>query len=348
MPSVAKRRVRFDELWRVALDAPIAAISPAPDGSAVAVASVEGPIHIVDAHTGATRHILPGHAGSTVALDWTPDAQMLLSIGHDGFGRFWDPSAGAERLAVDIGASWGERIVASPDNARVATAAGRYVRLWTRDGLLVHAWPARASTVLDIAWRRGGKRSRLAAVSYGSVGLYDPGLGTKASRELRWKGSSLVLAWRPDGTFLATGDQDASVHFWNVANGQDLMMSGYPRKVRELSWDASGRWLATGGGFQIIVWDCKTSPAGTDPILLEHHTVPLCALQYQRRGVLLAAASMDGALTLWEPRRSNKPVAERPADGFEVTSMVWSIDDRCLFIANEAGDVAAWQSVNVD
>jgi WD40 repeat protein len=343
MPGVAKRPLSLGRRWRCSIDAPVAAIAPAPDGSLLAVASIEGPITLIDTLRGEPVRTLPGHAGSTVALDWTPDAALLLSIGHDGLARFWDHHAATETIAVQTGAPWGERVVASPDNARIATAAGRHVRLWTRDGSLVHAWPERASTVLDIAWRRSGKRARLAAASYGSIGLYDLAVGTKAARELRRKGSSLVLAWRPDGAFLVTGDQDASVHFWNVANGRDLMMAGYPRKVRELSWDASGRWLATGGGFQIIVWDCKSSPEGTTPIVLEHHTVPLCALGYQRRGPLLAAASMDGALTLWEPHRSAKLLAEMPPDGFEVTTMAWSIDDRSLFVANEDGDVSAWE-----
>lgn len=101
-----------------------------------------------------------------------------------------------------------------------------------------------------------------------------------------------MVAWSPNGERLATGDQDASVHFWLVKKGTDLMMSGYPRKVRELAWDRTGSWLATGGGFQIIVWDCSISPEGTEPLVLEHHEVPLCKLAYQRRGNLLASASL--------------------------------------------------------
>jgi WD40 repeat protein len=337
-------QLAFAKRWCVAIEEPISAIAPSPDGDMLAIASIEGAIALVDARTGALLRTMSGHAGSTVSVDWTPDSQLLLSIGHDGVGRFWNPQTGAERTCVDTGNAWGEGIAAAPDNARIATAAGRHVRLWTRAGKLVHAWPERASTVLDISWRRGKGRPRLAAASYGAVGLYDPGLGTKASRELRWKGSSLVLAWRPDGTFVATGDQDASVHFWDVATGRDLMMAGYPRKVRELSWDASGRWLATGGGFQIIVWDCKGSPEGSNPIVLERHNVPLCALSYQRTGTLLAAASMDGAVSVWAPHRAIESLAELPPDGLAVTALAWSMDDNLLYVANEDGDVAAWEN----
>ncbi len=41
-------------------------------------------------------------------------------------------------------------------------------------------------------------------------------------RRYVWKGSSLVLAWSPDATMFATGDQDQTVHFWYADSGKDL------------------------------------------------------------------------------------------------------------------------------
>src|SRR5260221_14213499 len=43
--------------------------------------------------------------------------------------------------------------------------------------------------------------------------------------------------------YIATGDQDSTVHFWKVASGRDLMAQGYATKVRNLSWDSSSRYL---------------------------------------------------------------------------------------------------------
>ncbi|HMP41901.1 MAG TPA: WD40 repeat domain-containing protein, partial [Roseiflexaceae bacterium] len=67
-------------------------------------------------------------------------------------------------------------------------------------------------------------------------------------RKFEWKGSVLVLAVSLDGKYIAAGAQNASVHFWICRDGTDLEMSGYPRKVRELAWDSSSSYLATGGG----------------------------------------------------------------------------------------------------
>ena len=40
-------------------------------------------------------------------------------------------------------------------------------------------------------------------------------------------------------------------------------MYGFPTKVLELSWNSTGRWLATGGSSSVILWDCSgKGPAG--------------------------------------------------------------------------------------
>lgn len=42
------------------------------------------------------------------------------------------------------------------------------------------------------------------------------------------------MAWSPDGRYLSHGNQDATVHFWIVATGRELQMTGYPSKVAQL------------------------------------------------------------------------------------------------------------------
>jgi len=118
----------------------------------------------------------------------------------------------------------------------------------------------------------------------------------------------LALAWSPNGQYLATGDQDSTVHFWMVKTGEDLMMSGYPTKVKELSWDSSSRYLATGGGTMPCVWDCSgEGPANTMPQQFEAHTervtvLALSAPQHpaglrwgRRAGCALGRWALEGA-----------------------------------------------------
>lgn len=202
--------------------------------------------------------------------------------------------------------------------------------------------PQHTSTVLDIAWRPDA--DELAAIAYGAVTFWSP---TTCSliRQFDWKGSSLVLAWSPDGKYLATGDQDATVHFWMIATGVDLCMSGYYRKVRELAWDPSARFLATGGSVEICIWDCSgNGPEGTTPLILKAHQEPLTALAYQHRGSLLASGDEVGELLIWRPATS-----KRPRHGFRfnepITRLAWSPQDNALAVADADGNLRLFHNL---
>lgn len=352
MPNLLRQRgrqvkpsgTRLEQRWRASIDEHVIALRWSPDGARLAAAAVGGPISLFAAD-GAREAELPGHAFGTAALDWHPAGAWLASAGQDGHVRIWEVAESRQRLALKAGASWVERLAYSPDGACLAAAAGRSLRLWDADGNLLHDWTDHASTIADIAWQPNG--ATIAAVAYGGTTLWRPGQAEPA-RRYAWKGSSLVLAWSPDATFFATGDQDSTVHFWYVASGHDLQMWGYETKMRELAWDPTSRYLATGGGRDVVVWDCQASkkgPEGSKPIMLNLHEGFLSALAYQHapRGPeglpLLASAGQDGLAALWQPTRSRRALAQF---GFNtpISQLAWSPDDRHLAVGGEDGVVA--------
>ena len=58
------------------------------------------------------------------------------------------------------------------------------------------------------------------------------------------EGVKFALAWSPDAKYIATGEQDSTVHFWRVKSGADAQMWGFPTKVLQLSW-SNGRALVS-------------------------------------------------------------------------------------------------------
>jgi WD40 repeat protein len=338
MPRVKAPWARTLELapaWTSALGEHVIALEWAPGGALLAAARVDGPVAVHDARTGRVVAEVPGHEVGTTALAWHPDGRRLATAGQDGMARVWEAATGAVLAELDGGAAWVEHVAWSPSGAWLATAAGRRLRLFDAAGTLRHERADHASTVSALQWRRGSDEVTTAA--YGGIVGTDAASGATV-RRYDWKGSVLTIAWSPDGRFLATGDQDCTMHFWLTATGQSLQMWGYPGKVRHLAWDHASRRLATSGAPAVTVWDCRTSPEDTTPLSLEAHAEPVSALAFEHAGDRLASGGEDGRCYVWRVGASARPAASfRGAAA--VTGVRWSPDDRLLAVGSAAGTV---------
>jgi WD40 repeat protein len=344
----AQGRTKLTKLWEASLDGHVISLAWSAPLELLAAASVDGPIALFDAKTGQVRFNLLGHGFGTSCVAWSADGQHLASAGQDGKVRRWDPATGQQIREMAGGAAWVERIawcpvsLPSPSGRGVggegilASAAGKKLRLWNLDGTMLREYAEHPSTITDIQWQPN--KAILASTAYGKLYLWSPEQ-EKALREFSWQGSMLALAWSPNAEYIAAGGQDCSVHFWLMKTGEDLQMSGYPVKVRELAWDATSRYLATGGGPVPCVWDCSgKGPAGTQPIQLDAHKDNVTCLAYQHQGAVLASGGEDGLVALWQPGKQDGTLA-LARHAAPVSQLLWSDDDRRLAVGTAEGGV---------
>jgi WD40 repeat protein len=326
--------IRLERRARVELgDFPVDAVWSA-DGSVLLVAGGEGAllwIAVADAAAGAQR--LGTHAGGALALAWQNGGQRFASSGQDGEVRLWDARTRDSRVILGD-STWSERLAWSANGRLLAVATGRAMRVFGSDGALRASLPPQSGVIAAIAWR--GKSSELASVGNGGARLHrlEPEL---LSREYPLQGACLTASWSPDGRVLASGMQDGSVHFWNVAAGTQSQMRGYGAKVALTSWSANSRLLATAADELIIVWDFSgRGPEGSEPLQLGAHTARLAQLGFQPKGSLLAAGGRDHRLTLWRTSQPQQPVdADMYTD--EVALLRWSNDGTQLAVADRSG-----------
>lgn len=316
----------------------VVAVSWSPDGLMAVVGGAGGGLWRVDG-AGAVCGTLPGHRDGLFQAAWQPDGPWVASAGQDGHARVWDVARGVEVAAIPGGAPWVEQLAWSPSGEWLAVGAGRHLTLWHRERGVAHVVSGHRSTISALAWRPDSRV--VGAAAYGGVSLWEA-TGGAAAGTLPWKTSMLSLAWSPDDRWVVAGTQDLAVQVWPqpFEEGDEMAMSGYAGKVRELAWHRSGRYLATGGGDQITVWDCGgKGPAGTTPRLLEGHVARVTALAYQRRGHLLASGGQDGLAFFWNAGKSSAPLRQSRV-GSPVTAMAVSPDDQRLLVGGHDGRLA--------
>lgn len=272
---------------------------------------------------------LPEHPLGVLALDWSSAGPRLASGGQDGRVRVWQPERGSTEVVA--GSGWVQDVAWSPDGDLLAAAVGRDLVLV--DGATVQRFGPHPSTVTALAWSTNGRSVGIGC--YGGVWWYQPG-AEAVHRTFEWKGSILTFATAPNGKWLASGNQDNSVHVWRLWSGDDLEMNGYESKVEHLAWDPASRWLCVGGIGDITCWDFSgRGPQGTRPKSLDGHTRRITALVFG--GTTLASGSADGTVRFWKvPKRDPLAVTDL---GEEVAQAAWRPGGGVLAVGGADGGI---------
>ncbi len=332
--------MNFAKHWAATLDDYAIDLAWSPDGSLLAVASAAGGVTLYEATTGAVKHSLAGHENGANALAWGSDG-LLATGGQDGCVRIWQANFGQQTAKVKLGNAWVEHLAWSPlhSSAPLFAAAGRKLMAISPDGVPAHTFPDAPKTISALAIRASTLNLQpstlLAAACFGHVAVWDTttfGL----QKEFPYGNAIYALTWSPDGRWLVAGCHDNAVHLWVPAEDIELHMSGYETRLKELSFSHDSKWLATGGGKDVCVWDCAVAgPEGREPLQLPQ-TARTTAIAFQNQHSLLATGDASGTFTLWSPTRKNPMIAEVRMPS-AATKFAWRHDDSLLAVGTEKG-----------
>lgn len=317
------------------------------DGARLAVGTGDGALFVVDTERGMVQQHWAAHAFGTLSVAWSPDAQTLVSGGQDGRIRFWDVGRDEGLANVDAAppiasrnTAWVEYLAWSADGTLCAAAAGAHVSLWSRDGTLVRRFSPLRSTVADLQWLPDGER--LSATGYGGITVWSRRQEEPVD-QLDWKGSFFAHAWSPNGKWLAAGMQESAVHIFEIATRGNLEMTGYHQKVTKLAFSSDGKKLVTNGGPYACVWNfAGAGPAGTRPVSLAGHVLPITDVAFYRQGLWLVTGAEDGQVLMWDLTQTvQRPIAAAFAPS-AVQLVAWHPRERRVFSAHHDGWVHAW------
>jgi WD40 repeat protein len=118
-----------------------------------------------------------------------------------------------------------------------------------------------------------------------------------------------------------------------------MRMSGYSAKVRAMSWTADGKWLATSGARELIVWPFggKDGPTGKQPLMLAPAENKVSAVACHPSSDVIAAGYDDGLIILVRMADGAEILAREPG-GSPVSTLAWNAAGTLLAFGTEEGD----------
>lgn len=297
-------------------------------GDRAVFATGSGRVAVVD---GPSAETFAAHAGGLLAAVPTRDGRRLATSGDDGRITLVDADGTVEEVAR-LPKKWIDTLATGPDGA-IAWGSGRqaFVRLPNGgEKVLEHE---RAVTGLAFAH----KGLRLAASRYNGVSLWFPATDAAAT-SLEWKGSHIAVTFSPDGRYVVTAMQENALHGWTLPEGKHMRMSGYPGKVKSVSWSPKGRYLATSGAELAVCWPFhyKDGPMGKQPLQLGPRNVPTSAVACHPTEDVVAIGYRDGVVVAVRFSDGNEAALRGPGDG-PVTALAWDKPGNRLAFGTEEG-----------
>jgi WD40 repeat protein len=286
----------------------------------VAMASADGEISRVAVHGGGI-------------LCAASDGERIVMGGDDGKLVALDAKGEVSLLATDPKRRWIDNVALHPDGA-VAWSAGKtaFVRGVKGEEKSFDV----PSTVGGLAFAPKGLR--LAVAHYSGVTLWFPNMVATAE-VLEWAGSHLSVVFSPDNKFLVTAMHEPALHGWRLADHRHMRMTGYPGRVRSMSWSAGGKALATSGADTVILWPfaSKDGPMGKEPAMLAPLQARVSMVACHPKQDILAAGYSDGTILMVRLTDGAEILVRKPG-AVPVSALAWNAKGTLLAFAAENGD----------
>jgi WD40 repeat protein len=230
-----------------------------PDGTKIAMATIDGRVRLIDPTTGRTLGVLVGHHGSTTITAFSPDGRLLASGTADGTVLIWDVAT-RRLVGPPIQANSSLYGVAfSPDGKHLAFAGvdGNLTIDDLKTRRAIHTYDAHVY-VIRVAFSPDGKT--LALAGYGGTRLVDVATGRPLGEPLAGHtGPVTFVSFSGDGSTLATASLDGTIILYDVASHQPIgnpLDAGYPGGISTSPLTPDGRELpAAYGDGHIVMWD---------------------------------------------------------------------------------------------
>ncbi len=312
-----------------------------PDGRLLATSSKDGTVKLWSTQGNA---LAATHAdvGAVTGVAYLPGGHRLVVAGRGGPAAAW--TIGSPRPPQPLGGAGPARRMALSEDGRtlalagtglqtqiVDVASGRIVRT------LMTSTPPRA-VALD-------QRARTVAIASDlGAGVFTVAGGAHIA-DLHEGETVLAVAFAPRrnvlGLTTVTDAGDAILALTPFPRGDDRATFSEPNPIRVIAFSPDGRLVvgATDADKTVKVWDVVRRRKVRE---LFGHTGAVTGAAFSPDGSLLATASRDGTVRIWDPRDGTELRAIR--EGAPVTAVAFSPNGRQVATGDGNGAVRVWDA----
>lgn len=304
-----------DTIWKIAYS---------PDDTCLASASADGTVRIWEVETGMLISILPRmHANWVKTLTWAPDGNRLATGGTDTRILVWCTAKVSDRCrrVAHYRAESG-----NPDARKRYHAEKEFREAPEPEELEEELanplvwWSAHEKSVSEICFSPQDPRMLASVGAEGSVAIWDSHQGALDCRLMGHIGAITCVSVSPlFDDLVATGGEDHTVRVWDLKDIEPGSMNAKASREKPI-------------GYNLPHFTLKGHEAGIQ------------AVRFMGDGHLLASASKDCEVRIWNPSKKGPTLHHKIVSAHEawVTDLAWLDDQSQLFSASTDGLIYSW------
>jgi len=237
------------------------AVTVSNDDKLLAFAGGDGIIYLFDYETREAKYEIQAHEAGVVSLSFSNDRKKLASSGHDGRAKIWNTETGEVIVTCDAQQDRRVRSAIAPDGSYLVTA-GKEAEIW-------EASSGEKKAKLDIGEPRGmgvrsvdvstdGKKivTGDATKNFENAALVWSADSGKLDATLKHEYGVDLVAFSPDGQWLATGDMNGAARIWRLVDNQlvQTIRSEESFSIEAIQWTPDGKALAVSRDGTVRFW----------------------------------------------------------------------------------------------